>query len=154
MTFLSFRLLYSVGEWWPCDKSVFLRCCVSLWSSSMEASPAPERGWSETSSGLPPPPPPPWSLRTRLYQTGSGLWRSTHCCPPSSRSSRLPAPGCRSRSGTSAGVERDSQSHLRVFLHLYSHTFIHNTFDYLVLQVLRPEAMLLQPLGFGFFALW
>lgn len=154
MTFLPFRLLYSVGEWWTCDKSVFLRCCVWLWSSSEEASPAPEQGWSETSSGPPPPLPPPWSLRTRLYQTGPGLWCSTRCRPSSSRSSRPPAPGCRSRSGTSAGVERDSQSHLRVFLHMYSHTSIHDTFDYLVVQVLHPDSLLLQLLGFGFFALW
>lgn len=126
MPYGNFRLLCSFVEWWACDKSVSPRCCAWLWPHLKEP-PARELGWSETFSDLPLPHRPPWSLHKPLYQTGWGLRHSNSWRPSSSRSSRPPAPWCRSHSGKSEGDSRKTQSR-DVFSHLYSDGFIQSTF--------------------------
>lgn len=89
-----------------CDKSVFQRCCAWLWPPAEEPAPAPVRGWSGTfSARLLPPLPRLQCLHTWFYQTGSGLQCSTRRCLSSACSARPPAPGCKSHSDTSAGLE-------------------------------------------------
>lgn len=96
----TFKSLCCFGGWWACGTFASLRCCVWPWPQTRALPPTPVLGWSATVSDLRPPPRhPPWSLHTLLYQTGTGRPRSDGCCPSSSRCSRLPALGRRSRSG-------------------------------------------------------
>lgn len=96
-----FKSLCCFGGLWASGTFASLRCCVWPWPRTRAPPPAPGPGWSATVSDLRPPPRhPPWSLRTLLYQTGTGRPHSDGCHPSSSHPSRLPALGRRSRSGT------------------------------------------------------
>lgn len=105
-----FKSLCCFGGWWVCGTFASPRCCVWPWPRTRAPPPPPAPGLSASVSDLPPPPRHrPWSLRTLLYQTGTGRPRSDGCRPSSSHSSRLPALGRRSRSGTPEGGRDQDQ---------------------------------------------